>query len=1024
MRLVKKCALRSPPSAVASISTNAFFLLDTLTGLHFLIDTGACKSLLPKSKIHSGCSPGTDTHLIAANGSRILTYGYKSLQLSFAGSNYKWDFIVADVSIPIIGADFLANFNLLVDVANRRLVNASTLAATPIAAAPADLALQIADASDTYSSLKSSYPEVFRPVLHLTPRTSADHGVFHHIKTSGPPVFSKFRRLAPDKLQAAKKIFLDMESMGICQKASSPWASPLHIVVKKDGSLRPCGDYRRLNMLTEPDHYPLPNIADVTTYLHGARIFSKLDLLKGYYQIPMHPDDIPKTAITTPFGTYTFNYSCFGLRNAGATFQRMIDTVLGDLPFCVAYVDDILVFSSTPEEHWRHLQLVLERLQTAGLVLRHDKCVFGTKEIDFLGHHISHKGVLPLQEKVAAVRAFPTPTTVKALQEFVGMVNYYHRFLPHIASTMAPLYAALAGKPKTLTWTPAHAAAFDNAKRALSDAAYLKFPTPGLSLVLSTDASDIAIGAVLEQVLHGTKQPLAFFSRKLSLTESRYSTFDRELLAVYAAVRHFRHLVEGSSFTIQTDHLPLVHAFTKKTDPYSARQQRHLSAISEFNCTLQHVPGKKNPVADALSRNSISSVCLGLDYELLARLQQQDPEMPSCRTSLTSLQWKDVPFNDNGGTLLCDISTGRPRPWVPLQLRRQVFNLIHGLAHPSARSTTTLLKKKFIWHSISKDAKAWARSCIPCQQSKVHRHTESGIGSFPQPNRRFSHVHVDIVGPLPPSEGYKYLFTIVDRSTRWPEAVPLADSSAPSCATAFLSAWVSRFGVPEHITSDRGSSFTSLLWTSLNKLLGSTNHHTTAYNPEANGMVERLHRTLKAALIARCTDSSWFHQLPWVLLGLRTTPKEGLDVSAAEMVYGDPLVVPAEFFPATNTPDDLRRLQQIVGKFAPVRTTHRSYRKTYIPKDLSSSEQVFIRTDCHRKPLSAPYTGPYKVLQRRPKTFLLDIRGKHEWTSIDRLKPAFLDDTDPPPVRLSRAGRPLVSSKGGDMYKHTNFISH
>ena len=257
-------------------------------------------------------------------------------------------------------------------------------------------------------------------------------------------------------------------------------------------------------------------------------------------------------------------------------------------------------------------------------------------------------------------------------------------------------------------------------------------------------------------------------------------------------------------------------------------------------------------------------------------------------------------------------------------------------------------------------------------------------------------------------------------STRWPEAVPFVDSSAASCATGLLSTWVSRFGVPEHITSDRGSSFISLLWTSLKKLLGSTNHHTTAYNPKANRMVERLHRSLKAALIARCTDSSWFCQLPWVLLGLRTTLKEDLDVSATEIVYGDPLVIPAEFFPATN---DLCRLQQIVGKFAPVRTTHRSYRKTYIPKDLSSSAQVFIRTDCHQQPLSAPYTGPYKVLQRRPKAFLLDIRGKQEWTSIDRLKPAFLDDTDPPPVRLSRAGCSLVSSKGREMYKHTNFIS-
>ena len=253
--------------------------------------------------------------------------------------------------------------------------------------------------------------------------------------------------------------------------------------------------------------------------------------------------------------------------------------------------------------------------------------------------------------------------------------------------------------------------------------------------------------------------------------------------------------------------------------------------------------------------------------------------------------------------------------------------------------------------------------------------------------------------------------------------MPVVDSSTSSCPAAFLFAWVSRFGVPEHMTSYRGSSFTSLLWTSLSKLLGSTSLHTTSYNPEANSMVERLLCTLKATLIALFIDSSWFHQLPWVLLGLCTTPKEGLDVSAAEMVYGDRLVVPAEFFPAITPPADLRRLQQIVGKFAPLTTTHRSCRKTYIPKDLSSSTHVFIRTDCHSKPLSAPYTGPYKFLQRRPNSFLLDIHGKHNWTSIDCLKPAFLDDVDSPPVCLSRAGCPLVSSKGGEMYKHTNFTT-
>ena len=354
MRLAKKLPVRPPHIAVASGDSNVFFLQDTRSNTRFLIDTGACRSLLPKSMAPLSCV-SSNVRLIAANGSLIQTYGIKNLHLYFSGKAYPWDFTVADVALPLIGADFLSHYHLLVDVHNRRLVDANNISFTSISSAPSNLALHAMDASDPYDALRVEFPTVFRPELRPMPDDPPPHGIFHYIKTSGPPIFSRFRRLPPDRLATTKQVFQDMEALGICQKASSPWASPLHIVVKKDGSFRPCGDYRRLNMITEPDHYPLPNISDITSFLHGAKIFSTLDLLKGYYQVPMNPEDIPKTAITTPFGTYTFNYSCFGLRNAGATFQRMMDDLLGDLPFCVAYIDDILIFSASPAEHLHRL---------------------------------------------------------------------------------------------------------------------------------------------------------------------------------------------------------------------------------------------------------------------------------------------------------------------------------------------------------------------------------------------------------------------------------------------------------------------------------------------------------------------------------------------------------------------------------------------------------------------------------------------------------------------------------------------
>ena len=787
-----------------------------------------------------------------------------------------------------------------------------------------------------------------------------------------------------------------MEKQGLCQKASSPWASPLHIVVKKDGTIRPCDDYRRLNNITEADHYPLPNIADVTSFLHGATVFSKLDLMKGYFQAPMHPEDIPKTPIVTPFGTYTFNYSCFGLKNAGATFQRLMDDILGNLPFCVCYVDDVLVFSNSRKQHLQHLKVVLERLSENGLIAREDKCIFGASEVEFLGHAISRLGVTPLREKVEAIQGFPKPSTVRGLQEFLELVTFYHRFLPNIA----PLNELLKGKPKLLSWNPDAEAAFRSTKQALEDATLLAFPAPNAELLLTTDASDIAVGAVLEQCLHGQTTPLAFYSKKLSDTERRYSTFDRELLAVYLATKRFKHLLEVQSFQIRTDHLPLVHAFSKKTDLYSSRQQRQLSAVSEFDCNLQHISGKSNAVAMAH---------LGLNLQDLQRLQQEED---NTEREDTSLQWSYIDMGSEAEKILCDVSTGKPRPWISRGLRREVFDAIHGLAHPSRRTTTRLMTEKFVWKGIAKDTKDWARSCIQCQRAKVHRHTESGIGEFEQPRRRFGHIHVDIVGNLPVSKDHRYLFTIIDRSTRWPEAVPIKVANTESCVEALLNQWDARFGIPDEITSDRGTPFTSNLWTGLCQQLGIEAQRTTTYNPEANGMVERLHRTLKAALMTKCNTDDWVTNLPWILLGLRTTPKEGTNATAAEMTYGENIQVPGDFFasPGRTTLQDIRHE---VKKYVPCQPTYRNDRQIYVPPDLHTSSHVFLRVDSHRAPLTPPYIGPFVVQQRRPKVFKIVIRDKPEWVSIDRLKPAYISVDDQPESsssRYYRAGRPLRKS--------------
>ena len=287
--------------------------------------------------------------------------------------------------------------------------------------------------------------------------------------------------------------------------------------------------------------------------------------------------------------------------------------------------------------------------------------------------------------------------------------------------------------------------------------------------------------------------------------------------------------------------------------------------------------------------------------------------------------------------------------------------------------------------------KKWCRECIQCQRSKTARHTETGIGEFKTSSRRLAHLHVDIVGPLPPSEGYRYLFTIIDRNTRWPEAIPIRQQSTESCVKALID-WVARHGVPETIVSDRGTNFTSHLWEALAESLGTRLHHTTAYNPEANGLIERFHRSLKASLMARCQGPHWSRNLPWVMLGLRTTPHAALNASPAEALYGQALRIPADVIPDSSEPQALHDIKKNTENIIPAKKSYADCVKRNIPPKLNTTQHVFLRIDHHRPPLSPPYAGPYQVLERGEKAYKILIDNKPSWVSIDRLKVAYLPE--------------------------------
>jgi predicted aspartyl protease len=852
------------------------------------------------------------------------------------------------------------------------------------------------------------------------------------------PPFLPVRRYSPKEYQEMADQVKTLLEKGLIQPSSSPFGAPVLFVTKKDGTLRMCIDYRALNKLTVKNKYPIPRIDDLLDKLHGAQVFTSLDLLSGYWQIKMGDDDIPKTAFRTPQGHFEWKVLPFGLTNAPATFQSTMNTILGPVlgKFALVYLDDILIFSNNAADHEIHLRAVLDILRTHKFYVKESKCDFNKPEVKYLGHIVGRHGVKVDPAKVEAVANWPQPTTVTEVQAFLGVANYFHRFIPNHSTITSPLTdltkGPQAGKKRnrsspaiSVLWNDAAQQAFDKIKAALCSEPVLQLPDFSKPFEVMCDASILGTGAVLIQDGH----PIAYESHKLSPAEQNYTTGEQEMLAVIRALTVWRVYLEGPQFTVLTDHNP--NTFFSTMKDLSRRQVRWSEFLSRFHFDWKYIPGPKN-ISDGLSRLIITKHAVKGDAEPLlatvtvsttmtraAAMRDKAQGVPHSTVgeglrTLSDLEHRIVAAyaTDPWYSKLANIKnlTQRDGLWygldntisVPQDLKQVIIEEAHDTltgAHLGITKTIKKIRRYYQWLDLNGDVTRWINSCQSCHRSKSHRTKSQGLlQPLPIPERRFGSISMDFITCLPVSPNKNdSIYVIVDRLTKYARFIPCKTTmDAEECARLFYSKWVAdACGIPDTIVSDRDVKFTSRLWSDFTKLLGSKLLISTAFHPQTDGQTERMNRTLEEMLRAYVDPlmANWEELLPLVQhayndsvqISTSFTPYQaafGLEPRMALTPSDQPkTVVVADLKVEIETildkvKSNLARAQERQATFA---DQHRTEKTFNVGDEVYFSTQNLKLKQPKNKKLTSKkllprYIGPFKILECRGKVaYLLDL---------------------------------------------------
>ena len=622
------------------------------------------------------------------------------------------------------------------------------------------------------------------------------------------PISKAPYRMAPLELKELKVQMEELVSKGFVRPSTSPWGAPVLFVKKKDGSLRLCIDYRELNKVTIRNQYPLPRIDDLFDQLQGARVFSKIDLRSGYHQLKIRSEDVPKTAFKTRYGHYEFLVMPFGLTNAPAVFMYLMNRIFQPYldQFVIVFIDDILIYSGSKEDHEEHLRVVLQIMRGNQLYAKFSKCQFWLDSVAFLGHVILAEEVYVDPQKIEEIVNWKPPTNVTEIRSFLGLARYYRKFVEGFSKLAAPL-TKLTRKEEKFVWSEACHQSFDELKRKLTSAPVLTLPSGKDGYTVYCDASRQGLGCVLMQ----HENVIAYASRQLKKHEQNYPTHDLELAVVVFALRIWRHYLYGVPCRIFTDHKSLQYLFTQKE--LNMRQRRWVELIKDYECTIEYHPGKANVVADALSRKSTSSIShlkvvylpklvelrsLGVRLELtdtgallatfhvrpilidrISELQTQDPTMIKLKREAESGQLKGFSVRADGtvmmGHRLCVPDVG--------ELKKEIMEEAHSSAyamHPGSTKMYHTLREHYWWRGMKKDVAEFVYRCLICQQVKAeHQRPARLLQSLPIPQWKWEKITMDFVVGLPRCQsGYDAIWVIVDRLTKSAHFLPMKNSDS------------------------------------------------------------------------------------------------------------------------------------------------------------------------------------------------------------------------------------------------------